>query len=167
MGRQTGFYLSKQTKERFLGFVLSKGYMIISEKYNKDNGWHSFTYRDNNCKYDSNWMLIFYKDSHGSLFESTIQKGRVDRLISPIVEFTDTTIFEDDHTIKKGRIWAGSNINFPDERAHMEFISDYNKLLRWIRKNIPRQEYFDGFRTSVDYIDNEIKDKYEFRYNFI
>ena len=49
----------------------------------------------------------------------------------------------------------------------MEFISDYNKLLRWIRKNIPRQEYFDGFRTSVDYIDNEIKDKYEFRYNFI
>ena len=41
---------------------------------------------------------------------------------------------------------------------------NYDILVKWIKKNIPRQEYFDGSKLSKGYIDNEFKDKYEYKY---
>lgn len=165
MGKQTHFYISSDTRNEFLEYVFSKRYRIFSEKYDICKGIEQMEHFD--CSTINDWCLIFYKDIYGDLIYNENQYRRIDKLYSPVVEFIDTIIHEEDNYISNGRIWI-SNINvLISENARESFLSDYNELVKWIRKNIPRREFFDGTKISKGYVDEEVKGMYEYKYSFV
>lgn len=162
MGKQINFFFSEKTKNDFISFVFSQKFRIISEFYDVSNGIKMEEYFDNDLI--SNWYLLFYKEQFGNLIFNQGQYRRLNVISSPVIEFIDTTINDNTNSITAGRIWISQKNVFSDESMRSTFLSDYNILVKWIKKNVPRQEYFDGCKLSRGYIDHEFKDKYEYKY---
>ena len=165
MGKQIRFYISNDSKMEFINYVFSLGYRVFSEKYFPNTGSQCIEHIDNDTIDD--WHLIFYKDSYGKLCYNENQYNRVDVVHSPVVEFMDTIIHNKGNYISDGRIWISNKNVFDGKCARECFISDYTKLVKWIKKNIPRQEYFNGKQVLKGYIDDELKDIYEHKYRLI
>lgn len=87
-------------------------------------------------------------------------------MYSPVFEFIRTDIDKTKQVIKRGRIWKSSEIIFQDDETESLFTKDYNAIVRWIRKNAPRQNYYDGFDIRKDYISNKIKKEFEYSFKF-
>ena len=84
-----------------------------------------------------------------------------------VIEFVDTSIHDNNYSVNAGRIWISQKNVFTDESIGSTFISDYNILVKWIKKNVSRQEYYDGCKLIKGYIDLEIKEKYEYKYRLL
>lgn len=162
MGKQINFFFSEKTKNDFISFVFSQKFKIFSESYDVTNGVKLKEYFDNDLI--SDWYLLFYKEQFGNLFYNQGRYGRLNVIKSPVIEFIDTSIHENNNSVTAGRIWISQRNIFDDENECSIFLSDYDLLVRWIKKNVPRQKYYDGYKLSKGYIDDDFKKQYEYKY---
>jgi hypothetical protein len=82
-----------------------------------------------------------YTEQFGDLFLKTYNNNeRIDTIKSSVIEFSCTRVDHGKKSITDGRIWIESGYyNECGEYINKskEFINLYNKLARWIKKNIP------------------------------
>ena len=165
MGKQIEFFFSKKTKSDFISFVFRQKFKVFSESYDMSNGLKLKEYSNNDLISDR--YLLFYKEQYGNLFYNQGRYERLNVIKSPVIEFVDTSIHDNNYSVNAGRIWISQKNVFTDESIGSTFISDYNILVKWIKKNVSRQEYYDGCKLIKGYIDLEIKEKYEYKYRLL
>lgn len=163
MGRQINFYMNKTIETDFIEFVMHSGFIMLWEDViNKQCKKIVDISNDN----ERSWLLILYKEEYGELIHENQYWDRINRIKSPIIEFTKTGIDKNKNSIRQGRIWIGSDCVFNSEESKTMFIKDYNKLVRWIKKNVPYQEYYHNNHTAKGYINDDIKLLVEKGYRF-
>lgn len=140
MGRQINFYMGPETERSFFAFLREKGYKIIHFDMEQRK---EVEITDTNNISDMKWFLALYKQSYGELVFKDNSWGAdiIDFDETPAIEFTRTKIWEDEEKMYRGRLWFSSYIDFRDEETCKLFVKEYNQLVRWIKKNVPRQEY--------------------------
>lgn len=138
MGRQINFYMSESVEKEFFELLSSKGYKILYEGYDGDNIQELTSYDGLDRK---KWLIILYKDSYGSLIYDDEGETEINRNYSPVIEWCRTIINDNKKFVRGGRIWISSWIEFGDSIIEEQFKKDYNFLVRWIKKKVPRQEY--------------------------
>lgn len=103
--------------------------------------------------------VCLYKDSFGEIKLKRIKnmnKFRIDKSYNPVIEYWFSRIKHSDKSIRSGRLWFTS-YDFYDVNADRTVInSDYNRLVRWIKKNVPYQKV-SGYSQKI-YISNDLVD---------
>lgn len=85
-----------------------------------------------------------------------MNKFRIDKSYNPVIEYWFSRIKHSDKSIRSGRLWLTS-YDFYDVNADRTVInSDYNRLVRWIKKNVPYQKV-SGYSQKI-YISNDLVD---------
>ena len=154
MGRQINFYMSEAVEKEFFELLSCKGYKILYEDYLQDEIQELTTYNELNTK---KWLIIIYKNSYGTLVYTHPNKSEIDRMYSPVIEWIRTRLDKDDKVVREGRIWISSWIEFEDSVIEEQFKKDYNFLMRWIKKKVPKQEYMKKGHTLTRYMNEELK----------
>lgn len=155
MGRQINFYMSKQVEREFFNFLCQKGYGILYEDYKEKRICKVTSYDELD---ESNWLIFLYKETYGSLQYIDGEDGKIDKLSTPIIEWCRTLVKEKERMVKRGRIWMSGWIEFENLEIEIQLKKDFDSMVRWIRKMVPRQEYNINGYTLKDYINNDIKD---------
>ena len=83
----------------------------------------------------------------------------IDQITSPVIEFTRTNIVHDKKVVRRGRIWIetkhyDSSGELVEKKE--EFVKDYNRLARWIKKNVPFREIPKGDFIVKEYTNDEL-----------
>lgn len=155
MGRQINFYMSKQVEREFFYFLCQKGYCILYEDYKEKRTCKVKSYDELD---ESIWLIFLYKGTYGSLQYIDGEDSKIDKLSTPVIEWCRTLVNEKERTVKRGRIWMSDWIEFENLEIEIQFKKDFDSIVRWIRKMVPRQEYNINGYTIKDYINNDIKD---------
>ncbi len=154
MGRQINFYMSELVEKEFFELLSSKGYKILYEGYAGDNIQELTSYDGLDRK---KWLIVLYKDFYGSLIYANERETEINRDYSPVIEWHRTIIDDHKKIIHRGRIWMSGWIEFEDFAIEEQFKKDYNSLVRWIKKNVPKQEYMKKGHTLTRYMNEELK----------
>lgn len=150
MGRQINFYVSKQVQNAFFDFLQQ----------------NHFTFLDVNAEEikepqrNDIFMMYLFKQSYGTVLMHTDVSKRVDVWKSPVIEFCKSHIEEKEKKVYRGRLWVANR--YYDEAGNIvekdiEFMKDYQRLVRWIKKNVPYKE-IEGYGKA--YISDEIMELY-------
>ena len=158
MGKQINFYMSEKVQAEFIVFL-------------KENQFEYYDYYANKVEEPTDKKLFevyIYKMAYGEIVKK--EEGRVlDSYYSPVIEFSKTIVREDVKEIIGGRLWM-TDLYFDEKgnKAKKEevFTKDYQKLVRWIKKHVPYQEYDHNGYLYKDYINDEIIQLYQEGYVF-
>lgn len=159
MGKQVEFLINKSKEKEMMEYLLNRDYkfLIPDLNENKDIIW-----LDDFSDILDQFYLLLYKKEYGKINHNEV---RVLTLESSVIELKRTSINDKKKQILKGRIWIGNNEPLTNEQMN-EYMLGYKEILSWIKKNIPRQEYY--IRDTVckkGYITNEIKEMLENGYS--
>ncbi|MBE5943174.1 MAG: hypothetical protein E7264_11645 [Lachnospiraceae bacterium] len=154
MGRQINFYMSEAVEREFFEIICSNGYKILYRNFIDERIEKIVSYDDVNRK---KWLLVLYKDSYGSIIYNDEKKIEINRNYSPVIEWCRTILDSDEKVVRQGRIWISSWIEFEDFAIEEQFKKDYNSLVRWIKKKVPKQEYMKKGHTLTRYMNEELK----------
>lgn len=153
MGRQINFYMNDKIKDDFINFLDSEGYIFLPD------GSFERLYRLKKENIDNEYSVCLYMDLFGEIKPKqlkNVNKFYIDKSYNPIIEFWIPHIKPYDKSIKSGRLWLTS-YDFYDVNTDRTFINkEYNKLVRWIKKNIPYIK-INGYSQKM-YITNELVD---------
>lgn len=86
-------------------------------------------------------------------------RGSINTIESPVIEFSKTVINEEKKKVLRGRLWISPWYYGKDGSAIKKeelFIKDYEKLVRWIKKNVPYQQIKAGDYVVKEYASDEI-----------
>lgn len=155
MGRQINFYMNKSVEREFFEFLNLKGYSILYENCKEKRICKVTSYDELD---ESIWLVILYKETFGLLKYSNEEEYKIDKLCAPVIEWCRTIVKEEEKIVKRGRIWMSAGIEFKNSEIENQFNKDFDSLMRWIRKMVPRQEYDYKGQTIKNYINNDIKD---------
>ncbi len=173
MGRQINFYMNKEVEKRFMEYVLELNFCII--ELNDVNKKLKYTNEINNLNLIKDNNIYIYNKEYGELsfFDNDIKYGFSD-ITSSVIQFSRTIFNEKEKTIGIGRI-SYEHKYYADDGTIIEkdirLLKDYEKLVRWIKKNVPYQIIDRGtidrgpFITK-DYVNDDLKEKYEGKYRF-
>lgn len=127
MGRQINFYMSENVQQNFIRMLYESDYIFLNGK------GQVIEYVDEQkyCDY------FLYMKKYGPI--SIKEEYFLDSLKSPVIQFSKTIIREG--KIRRGRLWISNNQNTEGEK---ELVKDFNRLNRWIRKNVPMKEITKG-----------------------
>lgn len=153
MGRQINFFMSKLVEKEFFDLLCRQGYSIFYEDYKEKRIRKVMSYDELD---ESMWLILLYKDVYGSLTYLDNEKLRIDKLNCSVIEWCRTVVNVEEKTVKRGRIWMSDLINFESSEKETQFKKDFNSLMRWIRKNVPRQENNHNGYIIKEYINDEI-----------
>ncbi len=155
MGRQINFYMDKQVEREFFDFLSLNGYSILYENYREKKICKVISYEELD---ESMWIIFLYKEDFGLLQYSGEGDYKINKLCAPVIEWCRTIVKKEERTVKRGRIWISGEIEFKNSEIEIQFRKEFDSLMRWIRKMVPKQEYdYKGY-TIKDYISNDIKD---------
>lgn len=137
MGRQVEFMMDKNMEKRFWDFLLSiKGLKILFKSSTgiieiKELPEYGVPF---------GLGLHIYMDELGELKIST--NNYVDFIISPVIEFRRSVTNEKEKRVSRGRVYV--QLDYWDNgilvKKNEGLKKLYEKLVRWIRKNIPKIE---------------------------
>lgn len=157
MGRQINFYMSENVQNQFIQYLINNDFLFL------DGGGKKIEFSDL-CS-DNIYSYYLYKIEFGCL----LTKGNgnlIDVLDSPIIEFLKTRI--KGNKMLRGRLWV-STYYYKDNGQTEEskkYIVEYQKLVRWIKKNVPYQDIKKGEYLIKEYANDELiqmeKDGYIF-----
>lgn len=151
MGRQINFYMSDKVRNDFTNFLKAEGYIFLP-----DAAFESLYTLKN---IEDEYSVCLYKETFGKIEYKQVKgtnKYRIDKSYSPVIEYWIPHIKQEDKSVRSGRLWLTSQ-GFYDANADRAVISgDYNKLVRWIKKNVPYQAV-DGYSQKM-YISDELAD---------
>ncbi|MBQ4059989.1 MAG: hypothetical protein IJD40_13835 [Lachnospiraceae bacterium] len=154
MGRQINFYMSEAVEREFFEFICSNGYKILYRNFIDERIENLVSYDEVNKK---KWLLVLYKDSYGSIIFNDDRETEINRNYSPVIEWCRTILDNDEKVVRQGRIWISSWIEFENPLMEEQFKKDYNSLVRWIKKKVPKQEYMKKGHTLKRYMNEELK----------
>lgn len=173
MGRQINFYMNKEVEQKFMEYVLKLNFCIIElDRINKKLNYITKVDELNLIKYIN---IYIYNKEYGEIsFWDDKLKYTFDHIINPVIQFSRTTFNEKEKTIGIGRIWYEHKYYADDGlivEKDIRLLKDYEKLVRWIKKNVPYQIIDRGTIDSgpfitKDYVNDDLKGKYEGKYRF-
>lgn len=147
MGRQIKFYMSNSMQQEFISFLQEQGFKFLqSGLVNGD-----FHIQPQNVIFE--YKVYLYRDDFGNLlleqFGDSTQKS-ISSLFNPVIEYR----LSKTNTIKKrvtaGRMWITS-YDFYDTKANRDFIiNEYNRLVKWIKKNVLYQPVISSEKKYID-----------------
>lgn len=152
MGRQLNFFMDDEAQDAFVRFLKDENFIFIDTHGEKVES----------IDYSKRFHYLI-KESYGMLLKHPIRKNDVDALKGLVIEYKNTFVIDDEKLIQGGRVWIESSY-FDDNGEQIskdkDFIKDYEKICRWIRKNVPRKGFHYLNIRQEDYIRKEyINDK--------
>lgn len=148
MGRQINFYMSKKVQAEFIEFLEQSNFLYVD--YYVDKTVHPV--------FEDVYSVYLYKEVYGELRKKQDDKV-YDSLIGPVIEFKKSMIKEDTKKIIRGRLWM-TDWYYDEEGNKVKkndwLTKDYEKLVRWVKKNVPYQEYNNKGYILKEYINDEI-----------
>lgn len=164
MGRQINYYMDKEVENRFIAFLLQSGYKILYDDTEEEEIKDIINAND----IKEYGFLYIYKELYGEIvYNEHYGWEIIDEFNSPVFEFSRTQILEDKKGIREGRIWVNTNLEFENPDIKEQFLKDYGKLVRWIKKNVPYQIYSHNGQDRKGYINDSIMQYIQMGYKFI
>lgn len=153
MGRQINFYMDSETQDRFIDYIIESEFVLL-------NPWASvIDVRESNV-----YNIMLYKESYGDLVRCQYGRKQIDQLTSPVIEFSKATINRERKVMHRGRIWIATQY-FADDgtiiRKDAGLIKDYERLVRWIKKNVPYQLIPKGGYELKEYANDSLFELYK------
>lgn len=149
MGRQIEFQMSEKTQNEFIEFLKQNNYIFLDSNKNtvKELGSEKVFY------------CYLYKTNYESITMKKVDNQIIDDSRSYVIHFKKTSVDYKSKKVYSGRIWIGTY--FYDENGNTimksnGFIKDYEKLVRWIKKNVPCRSRKIGKYVYKLYISDEI-----------
>ena len=148
MGRQINFYMSEAVQAEFMEFLKQNKFLYVDYYVDKTV--------DPAC--NDVYMVYLYKETYGELVKKFDDRV-YDNSQGPVIEYSKTTIRKDKKTIARGRLWmvdwyfdeAGNKV-----KKNELLTKDYEKLVRWVKKHVPYQEYEKKGYILKEYINDEV-----------
>jgi len=145
MSKQINYFMDKETEERFIQFV-------------QDTGFYFIDWNDGKIVNPYEEKKLFYyiiSEKYIKLLE--YKNDTVDSLNCLVIEYIRNNIIEEKKIITRGRIYISNA--YKDERFFNysgEFLKDYNMLYKWIKKNVPCQNYSSRGVIQKEYISDSM-----------
>lgn len=150
MGRQINFYICENIQNSFIEYLQDNQFDFLdrnSDIVNQPSSMNVFS-------------LYLYKSNYGELVMQQGNGASMDTIKSPVIQFCKTGIKKEQKKILRGRLWIATQY-YDDEGNWVKkselFVKDYQKLNRWIKKNVPYQEIRKGEYLVKEYINDELK----------
>ena len=148
MGRQINFYMSEAVLAEFVGFLEQNQFVYYDYYANKLENPADKKY----------YIVYLYKEKYGMFLKNKHNNRRVDFMDGPVIEFCKTLLNEK-KTITRGRLWMDSwyfdEVGTKVKKSEL-LIKDYEKLVRWVKKHVPYQEYTQKGYILKGYINDEV-----------
>lgn len=149
MGRQIEFYMSDKVQNDFIEFLKQNNYIFLDSQKNVINELCS----------KKVFYCYLYKTDYDCIKMKKIDNQIIDDTRSPVIHFQKTSVNSELKKVHSGRIWIATS--FYDENGNTimkpnGFIKDYEKLVRWIKKNVPCHSRKKGKYVYKEYISDEM-----------
>ena len=98
-------------------------------------------------------------ESYGNLIFRQNYRAQIDQIKTPVIEFSKTRINRAQRKILRGRIWLSTQFYTSDGtlvKREAELLRDYEKLVRWIKKNVPYQKIPKGNFEVMEYANDSL-----------
>ena len=158
MGKQINFYLDEQTQSQFVDYLTECGFVLLNadaDEVEPDS--------------ESFFSAYLYKNSYGGLIRTQNAMKQIDSIKSPVIQFNKTIIKMDQQTILRGRLWVEDKY-YAENRSIVqkgnELVKDYQKLVRWIRKNVPYRKIPKGNSEVMEYASESLDELYNNGFSF-
>lgn len=156
MGKQINFYMNESVQNQFMEWL-------------KKNEFQFVDYYSKPISQPENKEVLgayLYKPEHGEILLHS--DGRMDSIKSSVIEYSKTVVKEAEKKVLRGRLWietqyyeqSGNIIKKPEQ-----FLKEYQRLVRWIKKYVPYQEIAVGNSFIKEYINDEMKQLKESGFN--
>jgi len=149
--------MSEEIDNKFFEFLKEEKFRFLFHDYENNSlvRLYETKYSDFNQKY----LYFLYKPEYGEYFIKEGPIVRIDQITSPVIEFIRTSIVHDEKIIRRGGIWIetkhyDSSGELVEKKA--ELVKDYNRLVRWIKKNVPFRGVPKGDYIVKEYANDEI-----------
>ena len=158
MGRQINFYMSEEVQAEFIDFLKQNGFVYFDSRENKVENIADKKY----------YAVYLYKESYGE-FCGKKNNRNINDYDDPIIQFCKTLINPEAKTLTRGRLWmtdwyfneAGNKV----KKSEL-LTKDYEKLVRWVKKHVPYQEYEQKGYILKEYISDEVIELQKQGYTF-
>ena len=141
MVRQLNFYMGETEEKKFYDYLINLGFIII-DKFGKK------------CELSDSSYVLLIKEEFMQLL--TFKEETVNASKSFLIEYIRTKVNEDNRTVGRGRIWYSGELKEIDNNNYKKVNSDFLKLLKWIKDNLPYQKYHNNGYELQGYISNEL-----------
>ena len=165
MGKQVRFFMLPPDEQAFLQFVFGDQMVVMLADSSPHPELQTMEYSPSYVPEHMQlttilfWKRVFhistddirevrgkeYREELGAFIETAEVAYRVDTLNAPVIEFSPSFIRRDGRLVK-GRIWAEMYRIEGGATFHkgMDFESWYDRIARWLRRNLFRVEGLDG-----------------------
>lgn len=155
MSKQINFYMDKDTECRFINFIIENDYVVIDNNGNILDIQH--------CN-DLN--ILITKKTYLSNIE--YKYDTVDVLKSLVIDYMRNNIIEEKKCVTRGRLWIGNACNKLHYSSYGNtFKEDYSNLCKWIKKNVPKQFFYNRGIQEKGYISDGLLLYSEKGYQFL
>ena len=152
MVRQVNFYMSETEERLFCDFLMNNGFIIIDSFGKK-------------CEINDNAYVLLIKEESMKLL--TFDDNEVNASKSFLIEYMRSKINHDNKTVGRGRLWYSGLLKEIDMKNYKKVNSDFLKLLKWIKTNLPYQPYLNNGYELRGYISNELLEYSQKGYQFL
>jgi hypothetical protein len=156
MGRQINFYMSEEVDNKLIEFLKEQNFEFLFYDFKNNALVRLYEIKYSEFSQEDTYL---YKPEYGDLHMKDGPLVDIDQITSPVIEFTRTKIVYDKKIVRRGRIWVETK--YYDSSGELvekkeEFVKDYNRLVRWIKKNVPFQEIPKGDFLVKEYTNDEL-----------
>jgi len=160
MGKQIEFIIDNATEDNFYNYLISQGFNFYIENNNNVEEINKFPQPFTT---DFWYSINLYKKGFGDLIikETKNNIKYIDKLLSPIIEYSRSVILENNKTISKGRLWV--ELRYYDNKnilkSKSKDLDDCFKILsKWIKNNLKQYEVNSNSNIYNLYITESMKD---------
>ena len=147
MGKQINFYMSNNSQQEFIHFLTNQGFEFLKSGLLKND------ILIQSSDVISEFKVYLHKNNFGRFIIEQIgdstQKS-ISSLCNPVIEFRLSKTNTTRKCVTSGRLWLTS-YDFLDIEANRELIlTEYNRLVRWIKKNVLYQPAISSGKIYID-----------------
>lgn len=158
MGKQINFYLDEQIQSQFVDYLTQCGFVLLNIDADE-------------VEADSNsiFSVYLYKNNYGALICTQNAMKQINSIRSPVIQFKKIIIKMDQQTILRGRLWMEDKYyadNGTIIQKDIALVKDYQKLVRWIRKNVPYRKIPKGNSEVMEYASESLDELYNNVFSF-
>jgi len=158
MGRQINFYMSEAVQAEFMEVLKQNQFVYYDSRANKIENPEDKKY----------YAVYLYKERYGE-FLRTNDNRNIDDYNGSVIQFCKTVIHTENKKLTRGRLWmtdwyfdeAGNKV-----KKNELLTKDYEKLVRWVKKHVPYQEYEKKGYILKEYINDEVIELQKQGYTF-
>lgn len=150
MGKQINFYMSETVQDQFLEYLKQEKFQFLDNSSNKID---KPGIRDV-------FGMYLYKPEYGETILHSEGRVELDSIKSPVIEYSKTIIKEEYRKVLRGRLWICTQYYAEDgslTQKPEQLLKEYQRLVRWIKKNVPYQEIKTGNAYIKEYVSDEMK----------